>query len=215
MGRKDKEMKIIVGCEESQEVTKAFRKLGHEAYSCDLIECSGGHLDWHFKEDILDVIKAYEWDLGIFHPPCQYITTTANRAFYNDPERWQKRVDAMVFVFKLMNSKIHKICIENPKGVIVSHIKHPLFGKPQYIQPYHHGHKDSKMTGLWLKNLPDLEPTNIVEPEWVVMKSSGKRMSKTHYNNSSTGKPENAKLRAKTYPGIAKAMAEQWGGVAV
>ena len=204
-----KRLKVLVGCEESQTVCKAFRKKGHDAFSCDIQACSGGHLEWHYEMDI-DKVLCWDWDMAIFHPPCQYLTITANRSFYNNPERWQKRVDALNFVWKLMNSKIEKICIENPKGVIVSHIKHPDFGKPHYIQPYHYGHKDSKMTGLWLKNLPKLKPENIVEPEWITY-ASGKRMSKTHGRSSSTNNPSVAKMRAVTYQGIANAMANQWG----
>ncbi|MCP4763940.1 MAG: hypothetical protein GY870_19365 [archaeon] len=109
-----------------------------------------------------------------------------------------------------MNLDIHKIAIENPKGVLSSYIRQP----DQYIQPYEHGHPDSKKTGLWLKNLPLLKPTNIVEPEWVYPKSgSGRRMSKTHANNPSTNNKKNQVVRSKTYSGIAKAMAGQWAGL--
>ncbi len=201
-------MEILVGCEESQAVTKEFRKLGHEAYSCDLKECSGGHPKWHLKMDVFEAVKLRNWDMGIFFPDCTYLTTTANRSFLNNPERWEKRLEAVKFVYKLMNLNIPKIAIENPKGVLSSHIRKPN----QYIQPYEHGHPDSKNTGLWLKNLPLIKPTKIVEPEWVYPKSgSGKRMSKIHANNPSTNNPENARLRSKTFLGIAKAMAEQWG----
>jgi len=198
-------MKILVACEESQAVTKEFRFRGHEAYSCDILKCSGGHPEWHLKDDVFTFCHR-PWDMMIAFPPCTYLTTTANRSFLSNPKRWDKRLDAVKFVWKLMNAPIDKIAIENPKGVLSSHIRKP----DQYIQPYEHGHTDSKMTGLWLKNLPKLKPTNIVEPERITA-PSGKRMSKKHWQNPSTNNPEAAKLRSKTYPGIAKAMAEQWG----
>lgn len=201
-------MKILIGCEESQEVCKAFREIGHEAYSCDIEDCSGGFPEYHLKMDVFEAIKLHKWDMAIFFPPCTYLTCTANRSFLNNPDRWEKRLKAVKFVYALMNCGIEKIAIENPKGVISTHIRKP----DQYIQPYHFGHKDSKMTGLWLKNLPLLQPTNIVEPEWITS-PSGKRHSFTHWKNPSTNNPENAKLRSKTYPGIAKAMAMQWGNL--
>lgn len=200
-------MKILVACEESQAVTIAFRKLGHEAYSCDIKPCSGGYPLWHLQQDVIPLLRE-KWDMMIAFPPCTYLTVTANRSFLCNPERWQKRLDSVNFVWKLYNSSINKIAIENPKGVISTHIRKP----DQYIQPYEYGHKDSKMTGLWLKNLPLLKPTNIVNPEWVYPKSgSGKRMSKTHANNPSTQNKNNSILRSKTYSGIADAMAAQWG----
>ena len=197
-------MKVLIACEFSGIVRDAFTKRGHDAWSCDILptESPGQHI----QGDVLEILND-GWDMMIAHPPCTYLTTTANRAFLNNPGRWQKRLEAMIFVHALMNAEIYKICIENPKGVISSHIRKP----DQYIQPYEYGHKDSKMTGLWLKNLPLIKPTNIVEPEWVIMKTSGKRMSRTHYNSSSTGRPDMAKLRSLTYQGIADAMAEQWG----
>jgi hypothetical protein len=214
-------MKVLIACEESQEVCKAFRALGHEAYSCDLQECSGGHPEWHIIADVLtvinggvfvtqsgDVVEIVGWDMMIAFPPCTYLTVTANRSFVNNPERWTKRVEALVFVKSLLDAPIEKIALENPVGAISTHIRKP----DQIIQPYHHGHSDSKRTCLWLKSLPWLYQTNIVEPEYVLSATDGKRYSKTHWSTSSTNNPENAKLRSKTYSGIARAMAEQWGG---
>lgn len=212
-------MRVLVGCEESQEVCKAFRERGHEAYSCDLQECSGGHPEWHIMADILTVVNGgtfitqagtivyiEKWDLGIFHPPCQYLTVTANRSHKNNPQREEKRRAAFKFFMALINAPINKICVENPKGVIST-----LWRKPdQYIQPYHHGHHESKKTGLWLKNLPWLYPTKKVMPEWIISKS-GDRYSQTHWKNPSTNNPEGSRLRSKTFPGIAGAMAQQWG----
>jgi len=197
-------MKVLVACEFSGIVREAFRAKGHDAWSCDLLptEIPGQHI----QGDVLEIINT-GWDMMIAHPPCTYLCVTANRSFLNNPDRWRKRLDAMLFVYGLLNADIEKICIENPKGVISTHIRKP----DQYIQPYEHGHPDSKMTGLWLKNLPKIQPTEIVEPEWVVP-PSGRRMSKTHANNPSTNNPGNAKLRSRTYQGIAKAMANQWSG---
>jgi len=202
-------MKILIACEESQAVCKAFREKGHEAYSCDILPCSGGHPEWHIQKDVFEVIASEKWDMMIAFPPCTFLTVTANRVFLNNPKRWQSRLDAVNFVYKLMNCGIERICIENPKGVLSSHIRKP----DQYIQPYEHGHAESKMTGLWLKNLPLIVPTEIVKPVWVIAKTSGKRHSPTHFHNPSTGNPENAKLRSKTYEGIAKAFANQWSNL--
>ena len=199
-------MKVLIGCEESQEVCKAFREKGHEAYSCDLEPCSGGHPEWHLQMDVFEAIKLMEWDIAIFFPPCTYLTCAANRHFLNNPDRWEKRLQAVKFVYGLMNCGIEKIAIENPQGVLSTHIRKP----DQYIQPYQFGHEDSKTTGLWLKNLPLLEPTKIVEPVWVTA-PNGKRYSKTAWSFPSTNNPGNAKIRSKTYSGIAKAMADQWG----
>jgi len=199
-------MKILIACEESQIVTKAFREAGFEAFSNDIIDCSGGRPDWHLKMDVFEAVNFENWDAMIAFPPCTFLTCTANRSFLNNPERWEKRLEAVKFVHKLMNLDIPHIAIENPKGVLSSHIRKP----DQYIQPYEHGHRDSKMTGLWLKNLPLIKPTEIVEPEWIIS-PSGKRHSKTHWKNPSTNNSENAKLRSKTYEGIAQAMANQWG----
>lgn len=197
--------KILIACEESQRVCKAFRDEGIEAYSNDIMECSGGYPEWHLQMDAFEALKQHDFIGLIGFPPCTFLTVTANRSFLNNPDRWEKRLKAVKFVHALLNVDIPFIAIENPKGVISSHIRKP----DQYIQPYEHGHKDSKMTGLWLKGLPLITPTNIVEPEWITS-PSGKRHSKTHWNNPSTNNPQNAIIRSKTYPGIAKAMAQQW-----
>lgn len=196
-------LSVLVSCEFSGRVRDAFIKKGHDAISCDLIptESPGPH----YQGDVFDIIDD-GFDMLIAFPPCTYLCTTANRSFLNNPDRWQKRLDAMLFVHKLMNADIDKICIENPQGVISSHIRKP----DQYIQPYDFGHCDSKMTGLWLKNLPLLKPTHTVEPIWKIA-PSGKRMSVTHWDSPSTGRPEMTKLRAVTYQGIADAFANQWG----
>ncbi len=204
-------MKVLIACEESQTVCKAFRAKGHEAYSCDIQECSGGHPEWHIQENILNQLSDF-WDMMIAFPPCTFLTTTANRHFINNPRRWESRVDAMKLVYKLLNAPIRKIALENPKGVISSHIRKP----DQYIHPYYFGDPEPKLTGLWLKNLPLLEPTNIIEPEYVLYKNKKSKTGFSKYGkitgtHPSTNNPENAKLRSKTFQGIADAMAEQWG----
>lgn len=196
-------MNVLVACEFSGVVRDAFHERGHDAISCDLLptEKPGRH----YQGNVRDIIEN-RWDLMIAHPPCRYLAVSANRSFLNNPDRWDKRLDAVKFVHFLMNCDIPKICTENPVGVISTHIRKP----DQYIQPYEYGHRDSKKTGLWLKNLPLLEPTNIVPPEWITA-TSGKRYSKTAWYCQSSNNPENAKIRSRTYQGIGDAMADQWG----
>lgn len=200
-------MKVLIACEESQTVCKAFRNLGHEAYSNDMIDCSGGKPEWHLKMDALKAIELMKWDLMIAHPPCTYLTVTANRAMTADkaslfPIREQWRNEALEFVKRLMEAPIKHIAIENPVGVISTRIRKP----DQIIQPYEYGYPETKKTCLWLINLPKLKPTNIVEPEFIICR--GKKYSPTHYKNGG-----NAKVRSKTYDGIAEAMAEQWSNI--
>lgn len=216
-------LKILIGCEESQEVTKAFRELGHEAYSCDLQECSGGYPEWHLQGDIFEAIDSRNWDLLIAHPPCTYLTVTANKWLKDQPERKsgalvgaarrQARQEAIDFFIRIYNCGIPAIAMENPIGCISSVFKKPT----QIIQPYQFGHAERKATCLWLQNLPKLKHTNVVVPISYI--AAGKRYSPTHYNSKRSlnrldclppGK-ERSKLRSKTYTGIAKAMAEQWG----
>ena len=206
-------MKILVACEESQTVTKAFRALGHEAYSCDIQECSGGYPEWHIVGDAIDVAYNQQWDLMIAHPPCTYLTVTGARWLYNkdgtkNEQRWKDRADALDFVQKLMDAPIERIAIENPVGAISTEIRKP----EQYIEPCMFGDTTTKKTGLWLKNLKPLEPTNIVEPEFVTLKD-GKRYSKWYYETSCLPVKDGvrAKARSKTFQGIADAMASQWG----
>ena len=224
-------MRVLVACEESQAVCIAFRERGHEAYSCDIEPCSGGHPEWHIQYDVLKIIHRTEfltqdnvlhiisgWDMMIAFPPCTHLAVSGARWFK------EKRADgrqqkSLQFVACLMNADIPKIGIENPIGVIPSYIFHyvgndlELYDKwvvapfrlsdggrkpDQIIHPWMFGHGETKATCLWLKNLPKLQPTNIVEGrEGRIWKM--------------TPSPERAKLRSKTFPGIAKAMAEQWG----
>ena len=204
-------MRVLVACEESQRVCVAFRNKGHEAYSCDILECSGGHPEWHIKDDVLKHLND-NWDLIIAHPPCTYLTVSANK-YYNVEKYWNKaeerkkeRQKAIEFFMQFTELKCPRVCIENPIGVMSS-----LYCKPtQIIQPYQFGHSERKATCLWLKGLPALKPTNIVTPDIIKLKS-GKTDSRLHYETLKLPSEERAKMRSKTFEGIAKAMAEQWG----
>lgn len=205
-------MKILIACEESQVVTKAFRALGHEAYSCDILPCSGGHPEWHIKSDVLEILND-GWDMMIAHPPCTYLTVTGNKWMKEEfrdrfPNRPQQRKDAIDFFIKLFDAPIEKIAIENPVGIMSTQFRKPN----QYVQPYHFGDKHSKKTGLWLKNLPLLVPTEIVEPEMYTYKD-GRKDPMWHVESMGMPKEERTKYRSKTFPGFAKVLAEQWGSL--
>jgi hypothetical protein len=195
-------MKVLVACEFSGVVREAFRRRGHKAYSCDLLPASDGS-PFHFEQDVLKTIEQEKWDLMIAHPPCTALCVTGNRHYAGTEER----EEAINFVGLLAQSPIDKIAIENPVGVISSFFRPP----DQYIQPYEFGHPVSKKTGLWLKNLPKLVPTNIVPCDEPVVFSSGRRMSKWYYETSLLPQSERATARSITFKGIAEAMAEQWG----
>lgn len=234
-------MNVLVACEESQEVCKAFRALGHEAYSCDIQECSGGHPEWHvvgdcryliteccwicsrdpdIPDEMFGTFKTQDgkrhnlparWDIIIAHPPCTYISNAGARWLFPNgklnQERWQKGREGAEFLLYFLNAPCDKIAVENPIPSKIFHI--PPY--TQVIQPYEYGHPYSKKTCLWLKGLPDLQPTEIVT-EHIPYVSSGS-YSKTHdakYKGASR-KGGSAKTRAKTFSGIARAMAEQWG----
>ena len=210
-------MKVLVACEESQAVTKAFRKLGHEAYSCDIPECSGGKPEWHIKGDALKEAYSGKYDLMIAHPPCTYLAVSGARWLYNKDgskniERWANQKKALDFVQKLLDAPIEKIALENPVSVISSQIRKP----DQIIQPYEFGHSEAKKTCLWLKNLPKLKPTKIVDKgefmEWVDKYGKKKRQAKWYIDvlSKAKTKAERQKLRSKTYQGIADAIAKQW-----
>lgn len=183
--------RVLIACEFSGTVRDAFIARGHDAVSCDLLptEQPGPHI-W---ADVLMVLDQ-GWDLMIAHPPCTYLASSGERWKLGNPQRWQDRVDALNFVRRLLEAPIPRIALENPKGVISTHIRSP----EQIIQPWQFGHGETKETHLWLKNLPPLKPTNIVDG----------REPKVHY--ASPG-PDRWKLRSLTCQGVADAMAEQWG----
>ena len=231
-------MKVLIACEESQTVCIEFRKLGHEAYSADVQKPSGGHPEWHILGDVIPIVNGNcefttmdgvehkikgRWDLIIAHPPCTYLTVTGNRWFdvekYGEKakKRWENRRKAMDFFMLFANSDCPKVAIENPVGVMSTYYRKP----DQIIQPYEFGHPHTKRTCLWLKGLKPLTKTCILErPKsgWENMQydSEGRNLSfATRDENGKLMKwndPITAKIRSKTYPGIAKAMAEQWGG---
>ena len=205
-------MNVLVACEESQAVCKEFRKLGHEAYSCDIVPCSGGHPEWHLQQDVLPLLKE-KWDMIIAFPPCTYLTVTGNRWFNIDRygekaiQRHKDRKDAIDFFMTFANADCEKIAIENPVGIMSSEWRKPN----QIINPWQFGDAFEKKTCLWLKGLPELKPTNIVEIPPRKRFDSGKSMPSWYAEAWHLPKEERAKLRSKTFPGIARAMAEQWG----
>jgi site-specific DNA-cytosine methylase len=206
-------MKVLVACEESQAVTKEFRKLGHEAFSCDLQECSGGHPEWHLQQDVTELLEQ-NWDLIIAFPPCTDLAVSGARHFERKiaDGSQQKSIE---FFMTIANSNCQRIAIENPIGIMSGKWRKP----DQIIQPWQFGDKAQKSTCLWLKGLPKLAPTEIVEKgeffEFTSKKGEKKRMPMWYYKALQDAKtPEQRRtLRSKTFPGIAKAMAEQWGNL--
>lgn len=221
-------MKVLIACEESQEVCKAFRALGHEAYSCDVQEPSGGHPEWHILGDAIPVLQGGQvytmdgqmhdvgrWDLLIAHPPCTYLSNAgAARLFrkicgesYVLLSRLNLGLDAKEIWKKFYDADIPHIAVENP-------IPSSVYRLPKYsqtIQPYEYGHPYSKKTCLWLKGLPNLRPTEIVKPVCSWVSGGSKKADGSPREN--VGMPfRDSKQKSKTFPGIAKAMAEQWGG---
>jgi len=211
-----KKLRVLIACEESQAVTKAFRALGHEAFSCDLLPCSGGHPEWHYQEDVFKVIDK-GWDLMIAHPPCTYLAVSGARWLYNkdgsvNEERKLNQFKALQFIQRLMDAPIKYIAIENPVSVISTYFKKP----DQIIQPWQFGDEAQKTTCLWLHNLPKLDPTNIVGKgefiEFIGNNGKPKKQPKWYFDALKDAKtPEQRRtLRSKTFDGIAKAMADQW-----
>lgn len=204
-------LRILVACEESQAVTKEFRALGHDAYSCDLLPCSGGHPEWHLQQDVTELLKQ-KWDMILSFPPCTYLTVTGNRWFnvdrYGDKalKRIKDREDAIKFFLLFANADCDYIAIENPVGIMSSEWRKP----DQIINPYEFGDPYEKKTCLWLKGLPKLVPTNIVQPHPRKRFDSGKTMPSWYADAWRLPKEERSKLRSKTFLGIASAMAQQW-----
>lgn len=221
-------MNILVACEESQRVCTAFREKGHNAFSCDILECSGGYPEWHIQGDCLPLLNGNctlttcdgtihtidgRWDMIIAFPPCTYLTVTGNRWFnverYGEKaiQRHKDRENAINFFMQFANADSDKIAIENPIGIMST-----VWRKPnQIIHPYMFGDPERKATCLWLKGLPKLSPTNIVEPNIIKYKNSKGTDSPWHINTINLPKEDRARMRSKTFPGIAKAMAQQWG----
>lgn len=221
-------MKVLVACEESQEVCKAFRAKGHEAYSCDIQEPSGGHPEWHILGDALKAIdvgkvttmdgQAHDigkWDLLIAHPPCTYLTVTGNRWFnisrygVKAVQRYKDREEAVDFFMRFVGCNISKVAIENPIGHMSTAYQKPT----QIIHPYMFGDPARKATCLWLKGLPKLTPTDIVEPAIISYQNGNGTDNPWHMETMKLPQKERTKARSKTFPGIARAMAEQWGGL--
>ena len=203
--------RVLVACEESQVVCTAFRERGFEAYSCDVIDCSGGHPEWHIKDDVLKHLND-GWDLMIAHPPCTYLTYAGTR-HWNTQGRWKLRLDAINFFMVFVNAPIEHTCLENPFG-IMEQIYRP---SDQEIHPYFFGDEALKRTCLWLKNLPLLKyqlenglfeyRTSTDKPEPLSVDSTPNH-HKRYFTDSKIRRPD---LRSKTFPGIARAMATQWG----
>ena len=195
-------MRVLVACEESQEVCKAFRALGHEAYSCDIQPCSGEFTQWHIQVDALELLKI-RWDMIIAHPPCTDLAVSGARWFA------EKRADgrqqaAIDFFMQFVNADCEHIAVENPVSIMSTQYRKP----DQIIQPWMFGHPEKKATCLWLKGLPPLVPTNDVSDYMKTLPKN--QQERFHYLPPS---PDRAKLRSKTFFGIARAMAEQWGGI--
>lgn len=220
--------KVLIACEESQTVCKAFRERGHEAYSCDIQEPSGGHPEWHIMQDVIPLMNGRcsfktmdgvehsidgKQDLIIAHPPCTYLTLAGNKWFKPEfadrfPNRQKQRKEAVDFFMAIANADCDRIAIENPVGVMSSQWRKP----DQYIEPYMFGDPEKKKTGLWLKGLPLLKPTSIVEPVIIHCKS-GANEPRWHMETMKLPPNERAKARSKTFPGIAAAMASQWSDI--
>ncbi len=232
-------MRVLVACEESQRVCMAFREKGHEAYSCDIIDCSGGHPEWHIKQDVIPLLNGHcefitcdgktheienSWDLLIAHPPCTYLTNAAERSFSlkaSSPEKvvkhWKNRAKASVFFMHFVLADCDRIVVENPVGFMSTAYKKP----DQIINPYEFASSIddkenyvTKRTCLWLRGLPKLKTNNLPKPtmEKYFSTYTGGYKSKIWCTYGSCCSYKNRqKERSKTFPGIAKAMAEQWG----
>ena len=198
-------MEILIACEESQAVCKEFRKLGHEAFSCDILPCSGGHPEWHLQQDVTPLLND-NWDMILAFPPCTHLAVSGARHFKQKIKdgRQQRGID---FFMLFANCKCPKLAIENPIGIMSTKWRKPN----QIIQPYQFGEPFKKTTCLWLKGLPELEPTKIVDEGEQIKFKSGKSMPKWYSDAFRLPPKERAIVRSRTFPGIAKAMAEQWG----
>jgi hypothetical protein len=238
-----KKFNKLIACEESQRVCKEFRKLGFNAYSCDLLPTSGDNPEWHFKQDVFEVIRdkgGYletgekitidgKWDLMVAHPPCTFLSVSGAKWYYhpddkhlptserrphpNFPNRAQDREEAADFFMKLAETDIERIAIENPVSIMSTRWRKP----DQIVQPWMFGDAATKTTCLWLKNLPELEPTKIVDKGDFIEFGSGRRLAKWYSDGLTKTKTaeERRTWRSKTFPGFAKAIAEQWSEVLI
>jgi len=199
-------MKVLVACEESQVVTKAFRVKGHEAYSCDILPCSGGHPEWHLQQDVIELLRE-KWDMILSFPPCTHLCVSGARSFKEKiaDGRQQQGID---FFMHFVGCECAKIAIENPVGIMST-----IYRKPdQYVHPYNFGDKYSKKTCLWLKGLPLLRHTEEVEPEYLIYNSKKTKSGKSKYSKFGKLGKGHGKERSVFPHGIAMGMAEQWGG---
>lgn len=214
-------MCILAACEESQRVCIEFRQRGHEAYSCDIEPCSGGHPEWHIRSDVLPLLNgrcnfrtmdgaehkmAQRWGMIIAFPPCTHLAVSGAR-YFAQKRRDGRQKQGIDFFMRFVYADCERIAIENPVGVMSTKYRRP----DQIIQPYEYGHKERKSTCLWLKGLPLLIPTDIVRPEFHTC-GNGTIDSRWHYDTYNLPPKIRARERSKTFPGIARAMAEQWGG---
>jgi hypothetical protein len=202
-------VKILLACEESQAVTREFRALGHEAYSCDILPTSGDNPEWHIQDDVLSHIND-SWDMIIGFPPCTYMSNAGAVRMYPkkgeiDSNRYQKAMEAKSFFMAIYNAPVKHIAVENPVPMKIIGLPE----KTQVIQPYEFGDPYSKKTYLWLKNLSNLVPTNILNEYQPFINGGGLRLNRKNYDNKKFA--NSAIERSKTFPGIAKAMATQWG----
>ncbi len=202
-------MRCLIACEESQTITIEMRKLGIECFSCDITPCSGGHPEWHIQDDVLNHLDK-NWDLIIAHPPCTYLTNASAVRMYPkkgqiDLMRLQKALEAKEFFMKILNAPCNRVAIENPRPLKII----DLPKETQRIQPYQFGEPYSKLTYLWLKNLPELHPTEIIN-DYSPYVNAGTKTSTGQYRKKK-GVISGSKERSKTFKGVAKAMAEQWG----
>ena len=194
-------MKILIACEESQTICKTLRAKGHEAYSCDVIDCSGGHKEWHIKEDALKVAYdlSYKWDAMIAHPPCTHLAVSGMRWFKEGRKSMQLQKESVDFFMNLINAPIEKIAVENPVCIMSTKYRKP----DQIINPFQFGHPEQKKTCLWLKNFPKLKETNNVYDYMMTLPIT--QRTRIHWLGSNKSKE-----RSVTYQGIADAIAEQW-----
>ena len=200
-------MAVLIACEESQAVTKAFRNLGVEAFSCDVEPCSGGHPEWHLQEDVIPLLRK-PWELIVAFPPCTHLAVSGAK-WFNEKRQDGRQQQAIDFFMRFAECDCERVAIENPVGIMSTQWRKP----EQIVQPYEFGDPFSKKTCLWLKGLPKLVGTCLVDSGERIVSPSGKTMAKWYSDAFRLPPAERAKVRSKTFPGIANAMADQWSRV--